>query len=204
MDVSIFISFVIVSVLLIVIPGPNILVIVSTSVSHGQIRGLQTVAGTTIAMAIQLLIAAFATAWIVEELTNGFAILKWLGTAYLLYLAWKHISLTFRSGVVATEVTAASSFSNGFLVSLTNPKTIGFFSAFMPQFIVSEIDYVQQMSVLSITFLLLAAMIDSGYALAAAKLQVLLRKLNISKLQHGLSGVLYLGAGIWLALTRRE
>ena len=62
-------TFILISIGIIVVPGPNVLVVVSTSISHGKLRGLQTVVGTSVAMAIQLLIAAVGTAWFVAALT---------------------------------------------------------------------------------------------------------------------------------------
>jgi homoserine/homoserine lactone efflux protein len=204
MDATLLISFVLVSVALIVVPGPNVLVIVSTSLAHGKTRGLQTVAGTTLAMALQLVVVAISTTWFVQLLTEGFSYLKWIGVLYLIYLASVHI----RQALLAREtnpinITAQATFARGFLVSATNPKTILFFSAFLPQFIDSSENYVQQISLLSLTFLSLAAALDSCYALLSARLQPLLLSRNMSRMQNGLSGLLYIGASAWLAVTRR-
>ena len=203
MDSTLFISFLIVSITLIVVPGPNVLVIVSTSIAHGKSRGLQTVAGTTLAMALQLIIAAVGTAGVVRFLTEGFLYLKWLGVAYLLYLAIHHLKGAFINQDTVIKITASGSFTRGFFISLTNPKTILFFSAFLPQFVTSTGSYIQQISLLSSIFLLLAALLDSCYAIISARLQSLLLRNNITRLQHGLTGVLFLGASAWLASSRR-
>ena len=204
MDAALFISFLIVSFALIIVPGPNVLVIVSTSISQGKSRGLQTVAGTTFAMAVQLIIAGVGTAWFIGLITEGFFYLKWLGVIYLLYLAARHLKQAmFASEPAASETTASGTFARGFLVSSTNPKTILFFSAFLPQFVGSGENYLQQISLLSLSFLLLAALLDSCYAILAARLQTLLLRHNITRLQNGLSGLLFLGASAWLAATRR-
>ncbi len=203
MDITLFLSFVVVSTGLIAIPGPNVLVIVSTSLAHGKTRGLQTVAGTTTAMAIQMTIAAVGTAWFVQWITQGFFILKWIGIVYLLYLAWAHFRqfrITDGSNVPAS---ASGTFTKGFLVSLTNPKTILFFTAFLPQFVSAQGDYSQQITLLSITFLALAATLDSCYALLSARLYPMLQRRQYAQLQNGLSGLLYLSASVWLATLRR-
>lgn len=203
MDTTLFISFLIVSFVLIVVPGPNVLVIVSTSIAHGKSRGLQTVAGTTLAMALQLIIAGVGTAWFIEILTEGFRYLKWLGAIYLLYLAARHLKQAVFSRETSREITASATFARGFLVSSTNPKTILFFSAFLPQFVSSGENYLQQIGLLSLIFLLLAALLDSCYAILSSKLQSLLLRHNVARLQNGLSGLLFLGASAWLAATRR-
>jgi threonine/homoserine/homoserine lactone efflux protein len=202
MDINLFFTFFVISFSLIIIPGPNVLVIVSTSITHGKNRGLQTVAGTSIAMAIQLVIVGVGTAWFIQILSEGFYFLKWLGVAYLLYLGFFHIKCTFFSESTKYKLTAASSFSRGFFVSLTNPKTLLFFSAFLPQFISSTEHYLQQITLLSITFLLLAVVLDSCYALLSSRLQPILEQRNLEKIQNGFSGLLFLGASVWLATSR--
>lgn len=87
--------FVILATGLIIIPGPNVLAIVSTSIAHGRVRGLQTVVGTSLAMLVQLAIAAVGTAWFVETLSAGYVLLKWLGVAWLLTLGVRHLRDAF-------------------------------------------------------------------------------------------------------------
>jgi len=204
MDTTLFVSFVAVSIALIAIPGPNVLVIVSTGITHGRLRGLQTVAGTTLAMAIQLVVAAFATAWFVSQLAAGFYYLKWLGAMYLLYLAALHLKQALAKDVATLILSATATFARGFWVSLSNPKTIVFFGAFLPQFVSPGEAYLLQIGILSFTFLLLAALLDSCYALLSGRLQTLIQQRNLSKLQNGVSAVLLFGASAWLATTRRS
>ena len=144
-------AFILVSMGIIIIPGPNVLVVVSTSLAYGRARGLQTVAGTSAAMLVQSVFA---------------------------------------------------SFQRGFLVSLTNPKTIIFFSAFLPQFTSSAEAYLPQIALLSAIFWALAVILDSGYALLAHRMSSLLRSRNLARYQHGLSALLYIGAGSALAATK--
>lgn len=191
--------FIIVSAGIIVIPGPNVLVIISTSISHGRVRGLQTVAGTSTAMAIQLLIAALGTSYFVSSLATGFLWLKWLGAAYLLYLGIKHIFIAFRSRQPAPKVSAIGSFQRGFWVSLTNPKTILFFGAFLPQFTVQSSSYASQVALLSLLFLGLAVLFDSIYAILSSRLAALTSSPSLAKYQNGISGVLYCAASSLLA-----
>lgn len=198
------VGFLIISAIFIAIPGPNILVIVSTSLMSGRTRGLQTVAGTASAMVIQLVIAAIATTSLLVVLNEGLRWLKWLGVSYLMFLGlralfhfWKHTP-----PVVAT---ASGSFQRGFLTSLTNPKTILFFSAFLPQFISTPDRYLSQYAVLAVCFLLLACVIDSTYAFLASRASHYLsqRAQRANRIQNGLSGALYIAASAFLAATNR-
>lgn len=134
MDIILYITFVLVSIGLIIIPGPNVLVIISISLMHGREKGLQTVAGTSMAMIIQLVIAAILTASLIELLSQGFVTLKVIGICYLIYLGVMQLFQVW-STKEAKEITTTATFTRGFIVSITNPKTILFFGAFLPQFV---------------------------------------------------------------------
>lgn len=194
-------AFILVSTGLIIIPGPNVLVIISTSISHGKLRGLQTVAGTSAAMLVQLGIAALGTTWLVTALATGLFWLKWLGVIYLVYLGISHI---LRSGnSVSKPLSATGSLQRGFWVSLTNPKTILFFSAFLPQFANPVQPFLPQIFLLSVIFWLLAVVLDSSYALLSSRLAGMVKSGTLAKNHHRASGLLYLGAGAALAATRQ-
>lgn len=193
-------AFILVSIGIIIIPGPNVLIVVSTSITYGKVRGLQTVAGTSTAMLIQLGIAALGTSWLVSTLTNGFIWLKWLGVFYLLYLGVNHLLAIRNTG--NTSMSALGTFQRGFWVSLTNPKTIFFFSAFLPQFISPAHSYQLQIVELSLLFWILALVLDSGYALVAHRLSTILHLNRFGQYQHGVSGALYIGASAVLATTK--
>ncbi len=204
MDLTLYITFILASVALIIVPGLNVLVIISTSVSHGAKRGLQTVFGTTSAMVVQLLIAAMGTTWLVESLSSGFRWLRWIGVGYLLFLGISHFQKMLSiAEEKETTITTSSTFSRGFLVSLTNPKTILFFGAFLPQFVVDAGSYFQQIVLLSATFLLLATLLDSLYAVLAGRVKNCLQGHDSQTLQHGVSGALFIGASAWLAFARK-
>jgi threonine/homoserine/homoserine lactone efflux protein len=186
-------AFILVSIGVLVVPGPTVLVIVSTSISYGKKRGLQTVLGSSLAMIIQLFIAAIGTAWFVESMAYGFLWLKWLGVCYLVFLGLQLILSKNNQGI--NKTTAIGSFNRGFWVSLTNPKTILFFSAFLPQFASGASLYGAQIFTLSIIFWLLAVVLDSGYVLLSSNLSKILSSKSLLQYQQKVSGTIYLGAG---------
>jgi len=204
MDITLYAAFLIVSFWLIIVPGPNVLVIVSTSIAHGKKRGLQTVAGTSLAMVFQLVIVGLGTAWFVQLFAGGLYYLKWTGVIYLIFLGVRHVIRAISPGGPAVEITAAETFKRGFMVSLTNPKTMLFFSAFFPQFVVSVENYHLQILLMSVSFLILATVLDSCYALLSAKLVRLTKTGFPARFQNGFSGLLLLGAGAWLASINRS
>ncbi|MEX0738323.1 MAG: LysE family translocator [Pseudohongiella sp.] len=188
---------------LIIIPGPNVIVIVTTSIVHGKARGLQTVAGTSCAMIVQLLVAAVGTAWFVAALSEGLRWLKWLGVAYLFYLGIKQIRASIK-GTAQGPLSAAGSFQRGFWVSLTNPKTILFFGAFLPQFVSGQENYFASIALLSAIFWLMAVVLDSAYALLSGALAPVLRSGRQNRLIGIFSGGLFMSASVALAAVGRE
>jgi len=202
MELGQIISFLLVSAIFIAVPGPNILVIVSTTLNSGKLRGLQTVAGTSLAMIVQLAIAALGTTLLLSTLSQGLIWLKWCGVAYLLFLGISSLTAFF-THKKSKPPSATASIQRGFWVSLTNPKTILFFSAFLPQFANADSAYLPQIAILSGSFLLLAVIIDSSYAIMSAKLKWLLASRDIDRLSNGVSGAFFICAGGLLASTNR-
>ncbi|MES3008968.1 MAG: LysE family translocator [Pseudomonadota bacterium] len=200
--------FVLLSAGLITMPGPNVLAIVSTSIAYGKVRGLQTVVGTSLAMLVQLAIAAVGTAWFVEALSSGFMVLKWLGVTWLLFLGLRHLRDAFKQRKVP-PLSALGSVQRGFWISLTNPKTILFFSAFLPQFVSPESAYLPQVLFLSALFWGIAVLSDSAYALLGSGLARRLQtgyfaRSRFGRVQGAVTGVLYIGAGVTLAAVNQQ
>jgi len=195
--------FVVASVLLIIIPGPNVMTIVGTSLAHGPIRGLQTVAGTSAAMVVQLTVAAVSTAGLINLLAAGFIVLKWLGVLYLLYLGASHLRKALKPSNEILTLSASGSFTQGFFVSLTNPKTIVFFAAFLPQFISPVTAPLPQLFILSAIFFILALVLDTCYAMLAGKLHRRLLSSGMQRISHTISAIVYLLASAFLAFTKR-
>jgi len=113
MELASLVSFLLVSAVFIAVPGPNILVIVSTSLVSGKLRGLQTVLGTTLAMIVQLTVAALGTALLLTTLSQGLIWLKWCGFAYLLFLGISSFHAFFMRKK-SYQLSATTSIQRGF------------------------------------------------------------------------------------------
>jgi threonine/homoserine/homoserine lactone efflux protein len=200
MTPGLYAAFVAAVTVLMLIPGPNVALITATSVQRGARLGLMTVAGTCAAMAAQLALVALGLSEALGAAGRWFAVLRWAGVAYLVWLgvvAWR---------APAEDLTAAAAparaeriFLRGFLVSLTNPKTLFFYAAFFPQFVTPG-GGARQMWLLAATFLALEAIIDSGWALGAARLRPLLARHG--RLRARLTGAVLIAAGAGLAAAR--
>jgi len=203
MSAELYLAFVAACVILIVIPGPNVALIVANSVAHGARYGLLTVAGTSSAVVVHLALTVLGPSAVLAFLAASFDWLRWLGVAYLLWLgiaAWR-APVVDLAQVGPQARSARLIFGRGFLVGLTNPKTLLFYGAFFPQFIVPGPDASGQLLLLAVTFLAIAVVLDGVWALLAARLRTLL--VTHVRLRNRLTGGLLMGAGLGLALARR-
>jgi homoserine/homoserine lactone efflux protein len=204
MSWTLYLAFVAATVALILLPGPNIMMIVSNSIAHGPRRGLATVAGTSSAMAVFLALTTLGMTSLVQTASVWFEWLRWIGAIYLVYLGiqqWRAPSAAVVGAGTPTSLSRV--FWQGFVVSATNPKVLLFYAAFFPQFVDPSSAMLPQMVLLSLTFLVIAFVLDSGFALGAGQLRRLLSNERRVRLQNRFTGSLLIGAGVWLAFARR-
>jgi threonine/homoserine/homoserine lactone efflux protein len=203
-DPSLYVAFIAAVTVLMVIPGPNVALIVANSVAHGSRYGLLTVAGTSTAMLLQLALVAVGMTPLLGALGSWFELLRWVGVAYLVYLGLKE----WRSPPVDLTKTrperksARSMFTRALLVSMTNPKTLLFYGAFFPQFVSGSHAFLPQVLLLSATFVAVAVLVDGSWALAAARARHLLA--SRGRLRNRIAGGMLMGAGAVLAMARHK
>ncbi len=204
MPLPLYLGFVTATVVLMLIPGPNVSLIVANSIAYGTRYGLLTLAGTSAAMVLQLAFTVLGLTALLGAMATWFEWLRWLGVVYLLWLGirqWRAppVDLT-RTPPQPRSVRAIA--LRGFLISLTNPKTLLFFGAFFPQFIAPDRPIGLQLAMLCGTFLLLAVALDSGWAMAAGHARRFLAMRG--RLCNRLTGGFLIGAGVGLALAHRR
>jgi threonine/homoserine/homoserine lactone efflux protein len=203
MPLDLYLAFIAAVVILMAIPGPNVALFVANSIAHGTRYGLLTVAATSTAVVVHLALTVAGAAAALNFLAASFDWLRWLGVAYLVWLgiaAWR-APVANLADTKPQARSARTIFANGFLVGLTNPKTLLFYGAFFPQFITPGPDAGQQLLLLAVTFLVVAIVCDSLWAILAGRLRVLL--VAHTRLRNRLTGGLLIGAGVGLAMARR-
>jgi threonine/homoserine/homoserine lactone efflux protein len=201
--IDLYAAYVLAVVVLMVIPGPNVALIVANSIAHGARYGLLTVAATTTAVIVHLTLTVLGASVVLDYLAASFDWLRWLGVAYLIWLgisAWRARGVDL-SKVRAQQRSPRLIFARGFLVGLTNPKTLLFYGAFLPQFITPGPTAGDQLLLLAVSFVVIAIVCDGTWALLAGRLRNLL--LAHVRLRNRLTGGLLVGAGVGLALARR-
>jgi len=203
MSLSLYLAFVLSVSILMLIPGPNVALIVANSIAHGARYGLMTVAGTSAAMVLQLGLTGLGMTALLGELSRAFDVLRWVGVAYLLWLgvsAWR-AAPTDLSRAAPGPKAARAIFWRGFFVSLTNPKTLLFYAAFFPQFVDPRASAAAQIWLLAATFVALAVLLDGCWALLAGRFRGALA-IN-GRLRNRLTGGFLTAAAFGLALAKR-
>ncbi len=199
---ELYLAFVLATIVLIVLPGPNVTLIVANSLASGARAGLLTVAGTSSATALLLAVAALGMTSLIAFLADWFTWLRWAGVAYLLYLGvqqWRR-----PPGEAELPLGRRRLFWQGFLVSATNPKTLLFYVAFLPQFVDPGLAPGPQLVLLSVTFLVIATLIDGAYGLLAGRLRGALAEARRARMRQRISGSFLIAAALGLALARRS
>ena len=156
--------YLLVASVVIVTPGPNVLLIISQSINLGKKEGIKTIVGTSLAMVIQLFIAGLGVTSVLLFITEWFSVIKWVGVAYLAYMGLKQLLQNEEENKSIVSTSKERSLLKGFFVSATNPKQIIFFAAFIPQFIDTNYPATFQIVILSAIYFVIALVSDFTYA----------------------------------------
>ncbi|OZD42835.1 lysine transporter LysE [Rhodococcus sp. 06-1477-1B] len=199
------VAFVAASVVIIVIPGPSVLFVIGRSIALGRRAGVLSVIGNAIGTVPAVLAVSFGVGAIVASSIVAFTVIKVVGAIYLVWLGIQAIRHRHDHVTGATRAPSSSwtLLRQGFIVGITNPKTIAFFVAVLPQFVAPHAGAVWlQMLVLGLIFQILALVCDSTWALAAGTARNWFARSpkRISTLS-GTGGFMMIGLGGALALT---
>lgn len=168
-----WIAFLVASIVFIQVPGPSLLFTIGRALTVGRREALLSVVGNGIGLTTQVLFVAVGLGAIVAASATAYTVIKAVGAAYVIWLGIQSI----RNRRAAREALEASvnprtghALRIGFIVGVTNPKTILFFVAFLPQFANTAAGHVSvQMAVLGAIFGIMAIASDSVWAVAAGK-----------------------------------
>jgi homoserine/homoserine lactone efflux protein len=196
-----FSAFLLITVVLFLTPGPIVTLIIATGARQGTRAALLTVAGATTGNALLLACIALGLSWILKASAEIFDTLRWVGAAYLIWLgiqALRHAGAPAQGAPPGGHVHAW----RGFVVAMTNPKSIAFFTAFLPQFIDPALPIERQLLVMCVVSVTLGGLLDSGWAVAAGLGRGWFMRPKHNRLLGRLSGAVLIGGGIWLSLAR--
>lgn len=206
MSIQLWLAFVAASAVMLVIPGPTILTVISYSVAHGRRANVPLVAAVALGDSTALVLSLLGLGALLATSAFWFMVIKWVGGLYLLYLGVKLL----RAGISPAQIAAPAApksrwrlFANTWLVTALNPKGIVFFVAFLPQFLNPRADVTHQLWILAITFVAMATLNATLYAVFAGSARRLLASPRAQRRFNIAGGSLLSAAGVWALLARR-
>jgi len=205
MDLHVWLVFVAASAVMGLAPGPAVTSIVGYALSSGRSTALAAVAGVAVGNIIAMSLSLGGVGALLSASALAFAVLKWTGAAYLIGLG---VVTVLRSRDSCSETTARTviaprtAFASNVALGTFHPKTIVFFVAFVPQFIDPRADYRIQALILVATFVLVVALTDTLYALAASGAARLLRRPSAAVWMKRAGGGVLIAAGAATAVSR--
>ena len=206
MSIDILIPFVLASAIILVIPGPTIILVISRAITHGRWSVVPLVTGVILGDLTCMTLSFLGLGALLATSAVLFGIFKWIGAAYLVYLGvslWRKTPEPVALAGNHRQRSAASLIKQAFIVTALNPKGIAFFAAFLPQFINPAAPAAPQLAVLGATFLVLAMVNAALYAVFAGELKGFLEQRSIKKWVNRCGGSALIGAGIVTAGLKR-
>ena len=198
-DPSTLIPFVIASAILVLIPGPAVLYIVSTGIGRGRRMALASMLGIETGALFHVAAAAVGLSAVVANSVLAYSVIKYAGAAYLIYLGIKTLRSRDDSNPlkIPGATSARGAFQRGVIVNILNPKLALFFLAFLPQFVLPTRGSVAaQLVFLGLLFISVAIVIDGIYAMTSGMIGNLLnRSERFAEGQRKVAGVTYLALG---------
>jgi threonine/homoserine/homoserine lactone efflux protein len=203
-SLSTYTVFLATAIVLLLIPGPAVLYVVTRSIEMGRSGGLASVAGITTGTVAYVALAAVGLSSLILASTVAFDVVKYVGAAYLFVLGVRRL---LGRGLEVPEEDAVPrtrrrAYAQGVFVNLTNPKTIVFVFAFLPQFVDPHAQHASlQVIALGLSFALLGFLSDSMWALAAGTVADRLRgSVGIARVQRWVGGGVLVGLGLLAAV----
>ena len=206
MSLELWFAFVAAATIMLIIPGPTILSVISYSVAHGRRANLPLVAAVALGDSTALALSLLGVGALLAVSAFWFTVVKWVGGLYLLYLGIKLLRAGVASAELATPPATGSRwrlFANTYLVTALNPKGMVFFVAFLPQFINPIESATQQLWILAVTFVVLATANATLYAMFAGSARRLLSSSKAQRRFNLAGGSLLSVAGIWALTVKR-
>ena len=206
MPLELWLAFSLTSIILLVVPGPTVVLVFSYALGQGKRTAWATVPGVALGDFTAMTISLAGAGAILAASATLFAILKYVGAAYLIWLGiklWRaEPRLELADGAPKAKGNR-SMFWSAYIVTALNPKSIVFFIAFLPQFVIPAQPALPQFLILGATFLVLATVSSAIWAVAAGAMRAGFRKPGTLKLVNRFGGGFMIGAGLLTAAARR-
>ncbi|MEP2704998.1 MAG: LysE family translocator [Roseibium sp.] len=205
MTLELYLAYVVATLIVLALPGPTIMLVVSYALTQGRKSAAASVLGVGLGDATAAVVSLMGLGAILAASATAFTVLKWVGAAYLAWLGikmWRNRSSALGPHNVA-DVPAKTIFWHAYVVTALNPKGIVFFMAFLPHFIAPQAAVVPQLTLLGSTFVVLGVFNAAVYALAAAAIGQKLRNPSFLRLVNKIGGGFLIFAAAMTATLQR-
>ena len=203
MDLQLWLAFIGASLVILFVPGPTVLLVLSYALSHGKRAAFATVAGVALGDFIAMTTSLAGLGALILASAELFTVLKWMGAAYLLYLGYKMLKAKPEALVEETDLPVKGIFGHAAAVTALNPKSIAFFIAFVPQFMRAEDPLMPQFVILIATFVILAAMNAFMVAVLGHRLRGFISGPKVNAWLSRMGGGALVAMGVATAFTSR-
>ncbi|MDR1367798.1 MAG: LysE family transporter [Candidatus Accumulibacter sp.] len=204
MALSVWLGFLVASILIAISPGPGAAVSMSAGMRHGFVPALRAIAGLQCALLCQLLVVAAGLGALLSASTSAFNLIRFAGSAYLIWLGVRKWREAPRKVDEDALVARRGLFFQGVFVNLGNPKAILFMAALVPQFVDPVRAQTPQFLIIALTMCSVDVIVMSSYALLAARMGRWLSDERALRWQNRFFGSVFVCAGLWLATVGRN
>ncbi len=201
MDLSIWLAFSLATVVIVIVPGPTNLVILTSALQSSRQAGF-CILGAVLAHLMFFSLMALGVQVILAESAFLFEVIRWCGVLFLFWLAWaqwRSLKATQNYTQMFVEKTRIRALTEGFLINVTNPKSLLFYGAFFPPFIDQKLSLSMQLGVLGSTFMGIFLANALLHLLLAKKLRLVLRRPEWQARQKRFTALSFLVLGLGLA-----
>lgn len=198
--------FLLMSLLLILVPGPDSGLVIQNSIVHGKKAGMKTVIGSVSGLFIHTAAAVLGLSALIVKSAWLFTVLKWVGAAYLIYIGISSLRTVLRKEEPAAMTKAKkqkSFYLQGFITCASNPKVAVFFLTFLPQFVTDNMNHMLQFSLMGLAYGVMTVMVFTLYVLLIEAFSRWLKKPVVQKVLQGTTGAVLVTFGVRLALERQ-
>ena len=203
MDLQLWLAFVGASLVILFVPGPTVLLVLSYALSHGKRAAFATVAGVALGDFIAMTASLAGLGALILASAELFTVLKWVGAVYLLYLGYKLLKSKPDALAVDSDLPVKGIFGHAAAVTALNPKSIAFFIAFVPQFMQANDPLFPQFVILISTFVTLAAMNAFLMAVLGHRLRDFIAGPKVNAWLSRMGGGALVAMGVATAFTSR-
>jgi RhtB (resistance to homoserine/threonine) family protein len=203
-----FYFYIFMSVLLVILPGPDTGLATNNTIRYGRSGGIRTVLGITSGLFIHTAAAALGLSAIIVKSSFLFSVFKYVGALYLIYLGVMAIwslrknQIDRNTNTITNLNNSSSCFRQGFLTNLLNPKVAVFFLTFLPQFVVPDRNILLQFLIMGGIYIILTLLWFMIYVYLINYISVWMKKPSTQHLIQGVTGAVLIGFGIKLALEK--